>query len=656
MYLHDIDLDEAIQAWRQALLDANALGTLASESLPVADCLNRVTAAPVWARISSPHYHAAAMDGYAVRAAATTGATETRPRHLLIGQQAFYVDTGDAMPPDTDAVLMVEEVQGVSTTEGEAIEILAAIPPWRHVRPMGEDIVATQLVLPSNHRLRPADLGAVVGCGHTHLAVRSRPRVAIIPTGDELVRLSSLGGLDALRPGDIIEYNSLVLGGLAEEWGCAVSRFDPVPDDFEMIRAVVQAALETHDLVAINAGSSAGSEDFSARVISSLGRVVVHGIAIKPGHPVILGVAEGRGGGQGKPLVGIPGYPASAAMTFELLVKPVLYAMQGLLPPERPQVTARLTQKVYSAMGEEEFLRVTLGQVGERLVATPLQRGAGVIMSLVRADGIVRLPRFSEGEHAGAAVQVELLRTPEAVRNTIVSIGSHDMTLDVLADQLRRLRPELALTSSNVGSLGGLLALKRGEAHLAGSHLLDEASGTYNFKAIDEVGLSRAAGDPDGVVLLRFVGRVQGLIVPTGNPKQIASLTDLTRPDVAFINRQRGAGTRVLLDFELGKLGIKRRQVQGYDRQEYTHLAVAAAVKSGAADCGLGILAAARALHLDFVPLFNEQYDLVIPRRFFHSTLLAPLLHVIRSEGFAATVDALGGYDTVGIGEVIAEL
>jgi putative molybdopterin biosynthesis protein len=480
--------------------------------------------------------------------------------------------------------------------------------------------------------------------------------VAILPTGTELVRLDALGGPEALQPGDIVEYNSIVLGALAEEWGCVVSRLDPLADDFDLIRAATAAALADHDLVVINAGSSAGSEDFTARVIASFGRVLVHGIAIRPGHPVILGVAHDSKGGQGKPIVGIPGYPASAAMTFDLLVKPLVYAMQGLLPPERPQITARLTQKVFSPMGEDEFLRVTVGQVGEQVVATPLQRGAGVIMSLVRADGIVRLPRFSEGEHAGAEVAVELLRPPETVRNTIVSIGSHDMTLDVLADQLRRLRPAMSLASSNVGSYGGLLALQRGEAHLAGSHLLDEETGEYNVKTIRELGLSRDRGHPDGMVLLRFVGRVQGLIVPAGNPQGIASLQDLTRPDVTFINRQRGAGTRVLLDFELAKLGIRRRQVQGYERQEYTHLAVAAAVASGTASCGLGILAAARALGLDFVPLFNEQYDLVIPRRFYYGELLAPLLAVIRSEEFTATVDALGGYDTAGIGQVIAEL
>ena len=328
-----------------------------------------------------------------------------------------------------------------------------------------------------------------------------------------------------------------------------------------------------------------------------------------------------------------------------------LYAVeQGLLPPERPQVRAILTRKVQSPMGEDEFLRVTVGQVGDRLVATPLQRGAGVLMSMVQADGLVRIARFSEGQHAGSAVTVELLRPAESVRNTIVAIGSHDLTLDVLADQLRRVQPALALSSANVGSLGGLLALQRGEAHLAGSHLLDETTGDYNVKFIRELLPGRR------IVLLRFVGRVQGLIVPAGNPKRIFSLHDLIRPDVAFINRQRGAGTRVLLDYELQRLGLKARQIRGYERQEYTHLAVAAAVKSGAADCGLGILAAARALGLSFVPLFNERYDLVIPAEHYESDKLAPLLAVIRRPEFAATVEALGGYDTADIGQVIAEL
>ncbi|MEZ4735490.1 MAG: molybdopterin biosynthesis protein [Caldilineaceae bacterium] len=508
---------------------------------------------------------------------------------------------------------------------------------------MGEDMVATELVLPANHRLRPQDLGAIAGCGHNTVEVYRRPRIAIIPTGTELVQPG-----DTLKPGDIIEYNSLMLGAQAEEAGAVVTRLPITADNYAAIRAAVMEALVTHDLVAVNAGSSAGSEDYTARIVADLGQLCVHGIAIRPGHPVILGVA------QGKALVGIPGYPVSAALTFELLVKPLLYRWQGALPPERPTILAQLTRKVLSPMGEDEFLRVTVGKVGEKIVATPLAGGAGVISSLVKADGILKIPRFSEGHHAGEQVTVELLCAPSKIAQTVVAIGSHDMTLDLLADHLRRAYPQAGLSSAHVGSLSGLLALQRGEAHLAGSHLLDEETGEYN------IGYIQRLLTPHGVrvVLLGFVHRVQGLIVPKGNPKGVTTIDDLLRPDVVFVNRQRGAGTRVLLDYELKQRQLNPRQIQGYERQEYTHLAVAATVKSGAADCGLGIMAAARALDLDFIPFTNERYDLVIPTEHYESSLLQPLLTLIREQNsaFRQAVTALGGYATGEMGQVLAEL
>jgi putative molybdopterin biosynthesis protein len=584
------------------------------------------------------------MDGYAVLADDTRGATETSPKQLRIDQQAFYVDTGDPLPPNTNAVIMIEHVQRLESADGPSIEILEPTPPWRYVRAMGEDMVATELVLPANHRLRPQDLGAIAGCGHNTVEVYCRPRVAIIPTGTELVP----PGID-LKPGDIIEYNALMLGAQAEEAGAVVTRYPITADVYDAIRAAVVDALATHDLVAVNAGSSAGSEDYTARIVADLGQLCVHGIAIRPGHPVILGVA------QGKALVGIPGYPVSAALTFDLLVKPLLYRWQGQLPPERPTIQAQLTRKVLSPMGEDEFLRVTVGKVGDKIVATPLAGGAGVISSLVKADGILTIPRFSEGHHAGEQVTVELLCAPSKIDQTIVAIGSHDMTLDLLADHLRRSHPQIGLSSAHVGSLSGLLALQRGEAHLAGSHLLDEESGEYN------VGYIRRLLTPHRVqvVVLGFVNRVQGLIVPKGNPKGVTTLDDLLRPDVVFVNRQRGAGTRVLLDYELKRRQLNPRQIQGYERQEYTHLAVAAAVKSGAADCGLGIMAAARALDLDFVPLLTERYDLIIPVEHYESSLLQPLLTLIRADtahSFRQAVTALGGYETTQMGQVIAEL
>jgi putative molybdopterin biosynthesis protein len=643
IYLHDVALSQALESWHEALAAAGLLDPLGVETVPLDEANGRVTAEPVWAKISSPHYHAAAMDGYAVRAEETHGATETSPKLLRIGTQAIPVDTGDPMPPETNAVIMIEHTHRVEDDEGASIEIMATTAPWRHVRAMGEDMVATELVLPANHQLRPQDIGAVAGCGHTEVAVYRRPRVAIQPTGTELVRPG-----EPLKPGAIIEYNSLVLGAQAEDAGCLVDRLPIQVDQYAAIKSAIETALESHDIVVVNAGSSAGSEDYTAAIVQELGTLCVHGIAMRPGHPVILGVA------RGKALVGIPGYPVSAAMTFDLIVKPLLYRWQGIQPPERPTLQAVLSRKVLSPMGEDEFMRVTLGRVGERIVATPLARGAGVIMSLVKADGIVTIPRFSEGHHAGEAVTVELLRAPGSIDRTIVAIGSHDLTLDLLADQLRRTRPELTLSSAHVGSLSGLLALQRGEAHFAGAHLLDEETGAYNVDYI------RRLLSPHGVrvVMLGFVNRQQGLMVPPGNPKGITALADLLREDVVFINRQRGAGTRVLLDYQLKRQELNPRAIEGYDRQEYTHLAVAAAVKSGAADCGLGILGAARALDLDFVPLFNERYDLIIPVEHYESDLLAPLLAIIRDRdsGFAAAVEALGGYETTGMGEVLEEI
>ena len=642
IYLHDVPLSEALAVWHAALAESQLLQPLESECIPLDRALGRVTAAPVWARISSPHYHAAAMDGFAVRAEATRGATETSPLLLKVGEHAFAVDTGDPLPPNTNAVIMIEQTQPVTAPDGEYIEILTAVPPWRDVRPMGEDMVATELVLPANHRIRPQDIGAIAGCGHTEVIVHRRPRVAIIPTGTELVKPG-----DPLKPGDIIEYNSLVLGAMAEEAGAVVTRLPIERDDRAAIKEAIERALAEHDLVVVNAGSSAGSEDFTASIVAELGTLCVHGIAMRPGHPVILGVARGRA------IAGIPGYPVSAAMTFDLIVRPLLYRWQGQLPPEQPQVEAVLTRKVLSPMGEDEFLRVALGRVGERIVATPLASGAGVLMSLVKADGIVTIPRFSEGCHAGERVAVTLLRSPRTIDHTIVAIGSHDMTLDLLSDFLRRRHPLLRLASSHVGSVSGLLALQRREAHLAGSHLLDEETGEYNVGHIQRM----LATEGVHVVLLGFVNRTQGLITPKGNPQGLTQLEDLLREDVVFVNRQRGAGTRVLLDYELKKRGLNPRQIQGYDRTEFTHLAVAAAVKSGAATAGLGILAAARALDLDFIPLFDERYDLVIPIEHYTAELLQPLLTLLRdpAAGFAAAVAVLGGYDTRQMGKVLGE-
>ena len=335
---------------------------------------------------------------------------------------------------------------------------------------------------------------------------------------------------------------------------------------------------------------------------------------------------------------------------MELFLKPLVEIKLGLKPRTREKATAVLTRKVLSPMGEDEYLRVRLGVVGKRRVATPIQRGAGVIMSLVRADGLVIIPRFSEGVDAGATVDVELLASKEEISDAIVVTGSHDVVLDLLASELSRQNPGRNLASSNVGSLGGLLAVSRGEAHLAGTHLLDESTGEYNLSYIRR----HLKGIP--IVLVALVGRVQGLLVPCGNPMGITGLADLAREDVTFVNRQHGSGTRLLLDHLLGGADIPASSIRGYVREEYTHLAVAATVAGGNADAGLGILSAARAVGTDFIPLANEQYDLAIPTSFYEGEDLAPLLELIRDDSFRQKVDALGGYDTSRMGEVVARL
>ena len=635
-YLSDVPLDEAIGKFHAALEQAGALEPLPAENLPLEKARGRVTAKPVWAQISSPHYDAAAMDGVVVKAQDTVGATETSPVRLTLGQQAEWVDTGEPIPPGFDAVIMVEVVHEVDES---TVEIRDPVPPYHHVRPLGEDIVATELVLPENHTLRPIDLGACAAAGHAEVPVRRRPRVAVIPTGTELVPAGNQP-----NPGEIIEFNTLMLAGMIDEWGGESVRQQAVPDDYDQLKASVSEAARTCDVVVVNAGSSAGSEDYTAALVEELGQLLVHGVAFRPGHPVVLGIVDN------KPVLGIPGYPVSAVLTCEIFVKPLIEAKLGVRFPVRDRTAATITRKVSSPMGEDEHVRVRLGRVGGKLVATPIQRGAGVIMSLVRADGLVVIPRFSEGLEPGAEISVELLRSIEEINGTIVAIGSHDLTLDLLASYIHRRHPQQSLASSNVGSLGGLVALNRREAHLAGCHLLDEETGQYNLPFIQRY----VKGQP--VVVVNLVHRVQGLIVPKSNPKGIESLDDLGRDDLTFINRQRGSGTRVLLDYKLKALGLSPEEIIGYDREEYTHLAVAAAVAGGRADVGLGILSAARAMQLDFVPLLTEQYDLVIPREFYEGEVLEPVLSLVRGAEFKHAVEALGGYETTTMGDVVAEL
>ena len=639
IYLQDIPLPQAKSRLDEALKTAGRVGVLGIEEITLDEhALGRVLAKPIWAKLSSPHYHASAMDGYAVRSESTVTASPSQPVDLRISIEADYIDTGDPLPGWSDAVIPIENiesVQKVATTRDQSIgpaiiRIRAAVTPWSHVRPLGEDMVATQLVLPAGHTLRPVDLGAIAASGHASLQVARKPRIAIIPTGSELVPVGQ-----PVNAGDIIEFNSISLAAQVIGWGAEATRYPITVDDFDQICQRVQEAATQHDLILLNAGSSAGSEDFSARVVEKLGEVLVHGVAVRPGHPVILGMIGNKP--DQIPIIGVPGYPVSAILTGEIFIEPLIACWLGRPAYVPLTITAKLTRKVTSPAGDDDYMRLAVGRVGEQIVAAPLSRGAGVISSLVRADGITILPRGSQGLPAGSEVPVNLYRHPEEIEHTIFAIGSHDITIDILAQYLAA--KNRRLTSANVGSMGGLIALSRGECHLAGSHLLDPESGEYNLKYVKQILVDMP------VKIIVLVGRQQGLMVAKGNPKKIASLRDLPRGEVSFINRQSGAGTRVLLDYHLRLLAIPAVSIKGYQQEEYTHLAVAAAIASGRADCGLGIAAAAQALGLDFIPLYQERYDLIIPQRFYFDKLLEPLLSILSDPDFKKTVASMPGYN-----------
>lgn len=609
-----------------------------TETVAVADAVGRVLADPVHARLSAPHFHAAAMDGIAVKAAHTFGASEAQPKQFVIGRNAYWVNTGHVLPDNTDAVIMIEHIHIIDDV---TLELDSPAFPWQHIRKIGEDIVATELLFPQNHLVTPYCLGALISGGVFSVTVKKKPKILIIPTGSELVDWQQMQD-NSLQPGQVLDANSYVLGSLAASSGATFVRHEPLKDDLETLTEKVRLAVHSDaDIILTVGGSSAGSQDYSKEVIETLGDILVHGVTIMPGKPVIVGNINH------KPIFGIPGYPVSAIIAFEQFVQPLIDQFLGQPEKIRQTVPVEPTRKIASKLGLEEFIRVKLGLVGNRIVATPLPRSAGCITSITEADGILRVPSHVEGIKDSDHVSAELLRPISAIQNTLVAVGSHDNSLDILADQLKAEKSNLTLSSSHVGSMGGLMAIKKGVCHMAGSHLLDTEDGSYNIRY-----LKKYLPEMD-VRLVNLVFRDQGFIVPKGNPKHIQGIEDIIRKDIRFINRQSGSGTRILLDYRLKQAGIDAGMIHGYEIEEFTHMSVAVAVLSGTVDVGLGIYAAAKALDLDFIPMLTEQYDLVIPQIYIDMPQMQILLDIINSAVFKKRVEALGGYSTKKTGTIV---
>ena len=633
IYLDLMTIPDAI-AKVTAALDREAL--IRKETIPSHEAVGRVLAEAVYAKTSSPTFHAAAMDGIAVKATTTFAAREGNPIRLARGRDYIPVNTGNPLPEGFDAVIMIEDVLE-DTDEGVCIEKGAF--PMQHVRRIGEDIVATELLLPQNHTLSPYDIGALLSAGIWEVAVWEPVRMTIIPTGDEVLDFTTR---PAPKPGQVIESNSQVFLAIAKAWNCATQRVPPVPDNPDSLKkAIEQAVEEGAHVVIVGAGSSAGSKDFTKSVINELGEVLVHGIAVMPGKPSILGTVRGR------LVVGAPGYPVSAVVCIEELLGTIVAWLSRARVWERPEITVEMARRVPSKLGLEERVRLAIGKVGEKNVAIPLARGAGMITTLTRAHGITSIPATSEGVEQGATARARLLVPENELDRTLLVIGSHDNTVDLLANGLMGLENPLYLASSHVGSMGGLMALKSGSTMVAGAHLFDPETEDYNFPFI-----RKYLPDMD-LVVVNLAIRHQGFIVAPGNPLAISGLEDLIAKQARFVNRQRGAGTRILFDHALKQTGKSPADIVGYACEEFTHMALAANVLTGAADCGLGIFAAARALNLDFVPLARERYDLLVPRTHFDDPKIQTLLALIRQNAIKEEIEALGGYETTLTGRIM---
>jgi len=629
-YLTNLPLEQARRDYIELLVE-KGMGP-GVETIPAAEAAGRMTAEAVYANISAPHYAASAMDGIAILAKDSFGATESTPI-TLPSDKFTVVDTGDPIPDGCDAVIMVEDI--VENTDG-SVTIHSAAAPWQNIRQIGEDICAGEMIIGSFTELTPAAIGAMIAGGVGEIKVIKRPVVGIIPTGDEIIPPCA-----SPEPGQILEFNSAIFSSMLKGWGAEAVTYPIVPDKYDMILGALNKALEECDVVLLNAGSSAGRDDYSAKAIAQAGQVLYHGIAMKPGKPAILG-CKGN-----KPILGVPGYPVSGIIVIEELLRPIIDICMGRGKAVCQTAEAVLTRPVISGLKYQEFVRVRLGRVGDKLTASPLNRGSGVVSSFMKADGILEVPQGREGYEAGERVNIRLLTDKDRLDNTLVVIGSHDPLLDELGDMMHRQDRSVYMSSSHVGSMGGIMAIKRGEAHAAGCHLLDSETGEYNISFIKKYFPN------GGVKLIRCVGRQQGLMVQKGNPLGLRGFEDVAKEGVRYVNRQKGSGTRILADYLCIKEKLDKSSIYGYDREELTHTSVAIQIASGSADAGMGIYSAAKLYDLDFLPVCIEEYDLLIPDFAYDTPMVRQMLDTMKSDEFKARLDALGGYTLEGIGEEI---
>jgi molybdopterin molybdotransferase/putative molybdopterin biosynthesis protein len=632
-FLNVIDRDEAEQRFHTAL----DLRPLAAELVPLAAALGRVLAEDVRSPVDVPSFDRSNVDGYAVLAADTFGASELAPRRVVLAGeaiatgvipkaqfstgQAMPIATGGMLPRGADAVVMVEH------TDVSGIELLIrrAVTPGANITFTGTDITAGELILAAGERLTSRETGVLAAVGIAEVPCVGRPRVAIVSTGDEIIAPGAM-----MQPGLVYDSNARIIADAVRELGGEPVELGIVRDDAAKLRQRLTQAIAEHDVVLLSGGTSKGAGDLSYRVVSELKEpgVVAHGVALKPGKPICLAAT------RGKPVVVLPGFPTSAIFTFQEFVAPVIRRLAGQSTARLSSVRARLATKVNSEIGRTEYLLVSLIEQSQppadtQLVAWPMGKGSGSVTAFSKADGFITIGRHQEIIEAGADVDVTLLGEKLQPADLVV-IGSHCIGLDVLLAELHRQGWRTKVLA--VGSTAGLEAAQRGQCDVAGIHLLDPATGKYNEPLVAaELALIPGYGRMQGIVFRPRDRRFEG------KTPEAAIAAVKSDPACLMINRNAGSGTRVLIDRLLAGA-----TPPGYAVQPRNHNAVAAAVAQRRADWGVCIESVARQAELGFLPLALEHYDFVVPKSRLNRPAVRAFVELLRDDAIRQQLAALG--------------
>jgi putative molybdopterin biosynthesis protein len=626
---------EEAQARFAAAVDFSPHG---SETVMLAAALGRILAADVSAPIDVPPFDRSGVDGFAVRAADTTGATEQTPRRLTLNPEviacgssprgevmprtATTIATGGMIPRGSDAVLMIEHTDLLETAQGPAIDVFRAAPPGQFIGFAGSDIARGETLLRKGTRLTSREIGMLAACGFASVAVIRRPKVAVLGTGDELVQPG-----EPLRPGAVYDSNSPIIAAAVTEAGGEPVALGAYPDDERALEAALQRALAECDIVLLSGGTSKGAGDLSYRIVSRMARVLVHGVALKPGKPLCLAVAKGEQ--SAKPIVVLPGFPTSAIFTFHAFVAPLIRARAGLPKETAPTMSARVPVRITSELGRQEFVLVALTEGADGLTAFPTGKGSGAVTAFSQADGFLAIDALASALDAGTSADVTLIGAQERLPDLFI-MGSHCVALDCVLSRLAE--QGIAARSIAIGSQGGVTAIARGECDLAPVHLLDPAGETYN-KHLLKPGLS----------LVRGWERMQGFVFRDGDVRFVgksaveALKAALSDPNCLMVNRNAGAGTRILIDRLLAGA-----RPPGYANQPRSHNAVAAAVAQNRADWGIAIESVARMYSLGFLPIAPEQYDFLIADSRRERPAVQAFLSALRNPEVRAAISAVG--------------